>query len=85
VLTIAVSTFGICQFPTLDYSEPRQTLKTIGSLEQEYGIVCVTGASLAWDPAPHPRGLGGGGVLPYRAIKVCAAVKCVVYKQFTLG
>ena len=55
-VSMAVSTFGICQFATLEYSEARQTLKTIGSFEQEYGIACVTGArgvSLAWDQAPH--------------------------------
>ena len=30
-VSTAVSTFGICRFPTREYSEPRHTLKTIGS------------------------------------------------------
>ena len=54
-VSMAVSTFGIYRFPTREYSEPRHTLKTIGSLEQEYGIACVTGARLL------TRGGGGGG------------------------
>ena len=32
-VSMAVSTFGICQFPTLEYSEPIQTLKTVSFLE----------------------------------------------------